>query len=250
MIVDAFNLILFNPLYNGLIFLVDIVPFGDVGLAVILLTIIVKLILFPLSMKAVRSQLVMRKLAPKLEEIKKKYKDDRQKQAQEMMGVYKEHNLNPISPILVILIQLPVIFALYWLFFRGGLPEVNMDIIYGFVSAPEMVNMQFLGLIDMAGRSMILAALAGITQYFQIKLSMPEIKERKNNASMKDDLARSFQLQMRYGMPVIVTIVAFIISSAVALYWLTSNLFTIGQELYVRRRFAAERAEVDEAQQS
>lgn len=235
MFVSLFYALIFNPLYNALVFLVSIVPFADVGLAVIVLTVIVKLTLFPLSLKAVKTQIVIRSIEPQLTKIRETYKD-KAEQARKTMELYKEQGINPFSSIALIFIQLPIIFGLYWVFVKGGFPEVNPDILYPFTPIPEMFNMQFLWISDISGRDIILALLAGITQYFQIKLTLPPLKERAKNPSLKDDLARSFHLQMRYVMPVIVVIIAYVISAAIAIYWTTSNLFAIGQELYVRKR--------------
>jgi YidC/Oxa1 family membrane protein insertase len=212
------------------------VPTADVGIAIILVTIVVKLIIFPLSKKATRTQMIMKRIQPELNKLKEKYKDDRQKQAEKMMEIYRENEINPLSGLGLILIQLPLIFALYWIFFKGGLPDINTLILYPFIPVPDIVNMEFIGLVDMAGKSMILAAAAGITQYYQISLTLPKIEDRKDNASLKEDLARSFQLQMKYVMPAFVFMVAYFISAAVALYWLTSNIFAIGQEFVIRKQ--------------
>lgn len=236
MISNFFSVAFYNPLYNGLVFLISVVPYADVGIAVILLTVFVKLILFPVSIKAVKTQLSMRKLEPELKKIKEKYKKDKQELARQTMALYKENEVNPFSSILLIFIQIPIIFALYWVFFKGGLPSINTDILYSFISEPSVVNMNFLGLIEVSEKNVILALFAGITQYFQIKLSLPPMKERPEKPSLKDDLARSFNIQMRYVMPFIVFFISYAISAAIALYWTTSNLFSIGQEIFVRRK--------------
>lgn len=235
MIVETFNTLIFNPLYNGLIFLIDIVPYADVGFAVVILTILVKIILFPLAHKVARMQVQMKDLAPKMDELKEKYKDDKQEQTLKIMALYKEHNVRPFLSILVIFIQLPIIFGLYWVFFRGGLPDIQIELLYSFIPFPETVNMNFLGLIDIGGRSAILALLAGVTQFVHSYYALPKPKPRGENPSIKEDLAYSFHLQMKYVMPVIVVVISYTISAAIALYWLTSNLFAIGQELIVRR---------------
>lgn len=241
MIVDFFSTFIYDPLYNGLVFFISIVPGGDVGLAVILLTIFVKFILFPLSLKAVRTQMVMREIEEPLKELQEKYKEDKQKQAQEIMALYREKGINPFSSILLLFIQIPIIFGLYWVFFKGGLPEIDTELLYSFVQAPSLINMMFLGIIDMGGRDVILALLAGITQYIQAKYSLPEIKPRdEKTASFKDDLARSFQVQIRYVLPVIVFVISYTISAAIALYWTTSNIFSILQEWYVRKNIRKE----------
>jgi len=246
MIRGLFHTFFYDPIYNGLIFLIDIIPSADVGIAIITLTIIVKLILFPLSQKAVRTQFLMRGLQPEMDKIKEKYAKDKQEQARKTMEIYKKKGINPFSGILLIFLQIPIIFALYWVFFRGGLPEINMDILYSFIQAPNQINMFFLGVVDMAGRSVVFAFLAGLSQYFQIKLSLPKMKERDGNASMKDDFARSFQLQMRYMLPIFIFIFSYFISAAVALYWFTSNIFTIGQEIFIKKKLGKETPAVAE----
>lgn len=242
MIKDAFNTIVFTPLYNGLVFFIDHVPFADVGIAVVLLTLLVKFILLPLAHKAIRTQALMRTIGPEITAIREKNKDNREAQARQTMALYKEKGVNPFSGFILILIQLPIIFGLYWVFFKGGLPVINIDILYSFITPPRTVNMEFLGLIDMAGKSLILALLAGITQFFHARLSLPALQARGEKQSFKDDLARSFHIQMRYVLPVIVAVIAYTISSAVALYWLTSNIFAIGQEIFVRRKILKEQS--------
>ena len=239
MISSFFSVTLYQPLYNGLVFLMDVLPFADVGVVVILFTIIIKLILFPLSKKAVTTQLRMRQLTPELEEIKNKYKDNKQEQAKRTMEIYKENGINPFSSIILIFIQLPIIFALYYVFLRSGLPNINMDLLYSFIPVPENVSMLFLGIINIAEKSWFLAIAAAITNFFQIRFSMPKYvpkKRKKGEApSFKDDLAKSMNIQMRYIFPVVVLFIAYSISGAIALYWTTSNLFIIGQELVIRK---------------
>jgi len=233
---SIWHTLFYDPIYNGLVFFIGVVPNADVGIAIVLITILVKLVIFPLSKKAVRTQMIMKRLEPTLKKLKEKYKDDKQKQAEQMMLIYKENEINPLSSLGLILIQLPLIFALYWAFFRGGLPVIDPEVLYSFINIPGKVNMDFLGIVDMAGKSLLFAAGAGITQYYQISLTLPKIKERKDNATLKEDLARSFQLQMKYVMPAFVFMVAYFISAAVALYWLTSNIFAIGQEFVIRKQ--------------
>lgn len=229
-----FNTFIYEPLYNGLVFLMDILPFIDAGIAIIIFTVIIKIILFPLSKKAVVTQLKMKKLEPELNKIKEKKKDP-QEQALAVMQFYKENGINPFSSLFLILIQIPIIFALYFIFYKGGLPEINSDILYSFVPSPE-VNMNFLGLMDIAKKSLLLAVLVGLTQFFQIRLSMPPSPAKLSpGASFKDSFMKSFQFQMRYIMPVFIAIVAYNISGAICLYWITSNVFAIGQELYIRK---------------
>jgi YidC/Oxa1 family membrane protein insertase len=230
----------FDPMYNGLIFFIDVIPGGDVGLAIIAMVVIVKTILLPLSIKAAKTQKIMREIEPKLKELKEKYKDNREEQARAMMVVYKEAGMNPFASIFVMLLQIPIIIALYYSVYSGGgiaLPEINSEILYSFIASPLAVSMNFLGLIDITGKSIWLAALAGVTQFFQIKLSMPELPPRDPNAApdLKEDFMRNMQLQMRYVMPVIIFFAAYFISAAIALYFFVSNVVALAQEYYVRR---------------
>jgi YidC/Oxa1 family membrane protein insertase len=240
MIASLFNLLIHDPLYNALVFLIGVVPLADVGMAVILLTLLVKLLLYPLAKQAIKTQITLREINPKLAEIKKQFKDNQQEQVKQTLAVYKENDIHPLSGIATLFIQLPVILGLYWVFFKGGLPEIDPTDLYNFISKPDKVNMIFLGLVDMGGRSIVLALLAGGTQFIHAKIAIkPPETTTKPGESLKDDLARSMSVQMRYVLPIIVGVIAYTISSAVALYWTTSNLFTIGQELIVRRKFRA-----------
>ncbi|MCI5108671.1 MAG: YidC/Oxa1 family membrane protein insertase [Candidatus Pacebacteria bacterium] len=214
----------------------DTSPLFDAGMAVLLLTVIIKLILFPLSKKAVITQLRMKQIAPELEKVKEEYKDDKQVQAQKTLELYKENGIRPFASILLIFIQLPIIFALYKVFLQSGLPEINTELLYSFVPTPENVNVMFLGLIDITSKSWILAICAAVTNFFQIRYSMPAYTPKEGaERTLKDDFAKSMQLQMKYVFPVVVLFIAYSISGAIAIYWTTSNLFMIGQELVLRK---------------
>lgn len=227
----------YQPLYNALVYLISVVPGANVGIAIIILTLLVRGALLPLSHKSVVSQAKMRSIAPHIEKVKEKHKDNKQEQARKVMELYKEHGINPFSGCLLVLIQLPIIFALYFVFFKG-LPTLNAEHLYSFVHLPDVVpSMMFLGVI-LSGKSLILALIAAGTQYYQIKLSIPPVAPIKEGEkpTFKDEFARSFNVQMRFMLPIIVFGVSYTISAAVALYWATSNLFSIGHELYVKRK--------------
>lgn len=208
-------------------------PWLDLGLAIVVFTILVKLILFPLSQKQIKTQIKIKEIEPKINEIKEKYLD-KQERAVKTMELYKSEKINPFAGFLPILIQIPIIFALYFIFLRSGFPEINSEILYSFVKAPLDVNMMFLGLLDVSQKSVILAVLAGISQYFQAKLASP-ITKKTEKGGLGEDFARSMSIQMRYVFPVMIFFIAYTISAAVAIYWTTSNIFMIGQELYVKR---------------
>lgn len=241
--------VFFDPIYNGLIFIAGHLPGADVGVAIILLTVIVKVILLPLSIKAARAQYAMRFIEPKLKEIKEKYKDDREALGRNTMAAYKEAGINPLLGIFLALIQIPVIIALYLSVYSGGgvkLPAVNEALLYDFVRNPGNLSMLFLGLFDITGRSAVLAVLAGATQYVSGILTLPSIKPKTSDTpDFKEDLARSMQLQMKYAMPVIILFVAYTVSAAVALYFVVSNLMSIIQEYIVRMRIPDRHSDIE-----
>lgn len=229
----------FDPVYNGLIFFIDVVPGGDVGVAIILTTIAVKVILLPLSIKASKTQKVIREIDPKIKEIKEDIKDP-QKQAQAIMDLYKESGINPFASILLMFIQIPIIIALYFSVYSGGgvpLPGINTELLYSFIPSPDTITMLFLGVLDIAQKSLPLAVLAGIAQFVHGNIAFPKLPPRDPNKapSMKDDFGRNMQMQMKYVMPILIAIVAYSISAAIALYFIVSSLTAIAQELALKR---------------
>ena len=238
----VFHTVFFDPVYNALVFFIDVIPGGDVGLAIIATVIVVKFCLLPLSIKAVKTQKIMKELEPKLKELKEKYKDKKEEQAKAMMALYKDAGMNPFASILLLFIQIPFVIAIYLAVSRGGgisLPGINTDILYTFIPNPSMVSMEFLGQFDITQKSLVLALLAGVTQFFSTRLSMVAmpLKERDPNAvpNLKDDFARNMQFQMKYVMPIFIIFIAYSFSATIALYFVVSNLVQIAQELYVRK---------------
>ncbi len=240
MLTSIWHNVFFDPIYNGLVFFIDTIPGGDVGVAIICIVVVVKTLLLPLSVKAAKTQKIMREIEPKLKEIKEQHKENREAQALAMMAVYKEAGLNPFASIFLMLLQIPILFALYYSVYNGGgiaLPEINTGLLYSFIANPAVVTMNFLGVIDITGKSFLLAVIAGVTQYIQFSLALPALPPKKEGEepNFKDDFMRTMQLQMRYVMPVIIGVVGYVISAAIALYFVVSNLMAILQELYVRR---------------
>jgi YidC/Oxa1 family membrane protein insertase len=229
-----YNTFFYNPLYNTLVFLIDVLPGADVGLAVVILTILVKLVLFPLSQKALKAQASIKLAQKEIDNIKVKYADNRELLAKEMLAVYKKYNINPFAGFLTLLIQIPVLFALYFIFYKGGLPVINTSILYSFTTIPDIVNMKFLGIFDVSTRSLVAAILVGITQFFQARYALAK-QEVPQEAGFKGDFVRGLHIQMKYVFPVMIALIAYSLISVVSLYWIVSNLFGIGQELYLRR---------------
>jgi YidC/Oxa1 family membrane protein insertase len=234
--ISLWNAIVYKPLYNALILLIGILPGNSVGGAIILLTLFVKIVLYPLTGKSIKAQRQMRELEPDLKRIRDAHKDDRQKQAKLTMELYQQHKVTPLSGCLPILVQIPVIIGLYWVFLKG-LDVVDTSILYSFVSVPASLDMHFL-MFDLTQKSIILALLAGVTQFIQTHISLgkqpPLPPPSAEKASFQEDFARSMQVQMRYILPVMIGFIAYTTAGAVALYWATSNILSIIQELLMR----------------
>ncbi len=234
MLKNIWDTVLYEPLLNALAFLVSIIPGGDVGVAVIVLTILVKIALFPLSQKSIENQTKMNLLTPEINKIKKSGAS-KEEQARQTFELYKKHKTNPFSSCLLVLVQIPIIFALYYVFFKG----INFEggYLYSFINAPAHINMNFLGILDIGSKSLFLAILAGISQFFQAYyMPKPAVLNSGEKGSFQDNFAKSMHMQMKYVFPFLVAFFAYSVSGAVALYWITSNIFSIGQQLYANRK--------------
>ena len=234
-----YHLLISQPLYNGLILLMRLLPFFDAGVVVIIFTVIVKIILLPLSIKASKTQIKMNSVQKDLNAIKEKYKDSKEEQSKKTLEYYKEHNINPFAGFFILLIQLPIIIGLYRIFLKSGLPQINTSFLYSFVSAPLVINMNFLNLINISQKSLVLAVIAGITTYFQISLAnkSQESSSTSGQSNIQADFARAMSINMKYFFPVLVVFISWSISAALSLYWITNNLFAIGQEIYIKNKY-------------
>lgn len=225
-----FNLLLVQPLFNGLVFLYQHVTFQDLGLAIILLTVFIRFLLYPLFYKAMKNQSLMQKIQPDVSRIQKEHKADKQKQAEELMKLWKEHKVNPFSGFFLILIQLPILIALYRVFTIGFKPEAFAKL-YSFVSQPENINNMFLSLIDLTVPSMIIVAIAVISQAVQSYLSLPKIKP--GEAPTK---GQQTSRKMMWIGPILTLIILPQFSAALGVYWFTTSLFSIGQQYLINKR--------------
>ena len=231
-----FDTLLYNPLFNFLVFLYNTAAFGDFGLAIILLTVVIRLILSPLSVKALRSQRMLNELQPKIREIQKKFKDDTQKQTREVMALYKDNNTNPFSGCFLLLIQLPVLFALYRISV-AGFNEGSLADLYSFVDKPELLNSLFLGFFELTKRSIPLGLIAGAVQFFQMKLSLAGTKKTSGDLSGKTQSAAFAGLsgQMLYFFPLMIIIVSLSFPAGLPLYLIATTAFSILEQLYVNK---------------
>lgn len=233
--ISFFKTVVYVPLYNVLVWLIDVLPGADVGLAIIILTILVKLVLYPLSKKSSLTQLKMKEHEAELNQIKEKHKDQKD-QALAVMEFYKKHGINPFSSFATIFIQIPIIYSLYYMFAQSGLPAIDVSLIYPFISAPAVISTEFLGLIDVAGKSLFLALLAGVSSFFQMRMASA-VPQTNSTGSFGDALSKAMSLQMKFVLPIIVFFVSWRISGAIALYWFVSNITGLLQDRYIKTRF-------------
>lgn len=231
----AFNIFLYQPLFNLLVLLYNYIPGGDFGVAVIFLTIIIRFAIFPLSVKAVNSQKSLQDLQPKIQEIQKKYKDDKEKQAKETFELYKKEKINPFSGLFLALIQLPVLIALYKVFWSGLKPEELVNL-YHFVSNPGHINPVFLGIADLSKSNLWLALLAAVCQFFQTKMLLPKTKPASKNLKGEPDFSQMMQKQMLYFSPVLTIVILMSLPSALGLYWTVSGIFSIIQQYFILKK--------------
>jgi YidC/Oxa1 family membrane protein insertase len=232
---NFFYIILYQPLFNSLVILYNYIPGHDFGVTIIALTLVVRVVLFPISLKAVNSQRGLQKLQPKMQEAQKKHKDDKEKQAKAILELYKTEKINPFSGLLLVLIQLPILIALYSVF-RGGFDPKQLTSLYGFVFNPGHINPLFLHIIDLSKPNLIFAVLAGLTQYFQTKMLLPKNDPKISGGSKQTDMAQVMQKQMTYFMPVFTIIILIGLPSALGLYWTISGLFSVIQQYLIFKK--------------
>lgn len=226
---EMFHIVFYQPIYNLLVWLYDVLPFGGIGLAIIIVTLLIKGVLFPFTFKMLKSQRAMQELQPKIAEIREKYKDDKEKMAAELMEAYKENNVNPMASCLPLLIQLPIFWALYRVL-TDGLQSIDPAELYGFVAHPGTIDTMFLG-INLAEISIILAVLAGIAQYFQVTRTMsqrPAKEVAKSSGAMDEAMMANMNKMMKYFLPGMTLVLGLTsLPGGVMLYWLATTFLTV-----------------------
>lgn len=224
---ELFNTILTQPLFNLLVFLYNIIPGENLALAIIALTILIKLALYPLASQAIRSQKALQELQPKINALKSKYKGDREGLAKATMGLYKAEKVNPLSSCLPLLIQLPFLIAVFHVFSYGLHPE-NLNQLYSFIQNPGTLKTVAFGL-DLAQPNIYLAALTGLAQYFQTKM-LVHTRQPKVPGAKDEDMMAQMNKQMMYFMPIITVVIGASMPAGLILYWLVTTVLTIGQQ--------------------
>lgn len=225
--VSLYHAVVFQPILNALVYLYETVAFQDIGIAIILLTILIRLILWPLFHRSIRHQAVMQQIQPKLKRIQEDLKDKREEQARAMMELFSEHKINPFSGIGLLLLQLPILFALYHVF-TGIFDPATAENLYSFVRLGEPIRTNFLGLINLAESNIVMVALAAIAQYFQGKHSLRNVVADNNPAA-------SMQKNLVYIGPVLTLLIFWNFPAAVSLYWVVTSVIGIVQQVVINK---------------
>ena len=255
-LVSFYNEILYYPLFNLMVFFYNVIPGQDIGVAIIVVTLLVRFALYPMNSKSIKSQRAMQAIQPEMKEIQKKYKEDKEKQAKELMALYQRRKVNPFSGCLPLLAQFPILIALYHVFINGFKDE-SLVILYSFVNNPGHLNPISFGIINLSETNIYLALIAASLQYFQTKMLMERKKNKKNKEENKEesenkektpeektqDFAQAMTKQMVYIMPVITFVFAMSFPSGLALYWAVTTLFAIVQQYIIMRKTKKQEAE-------
>lgn len=232
-----FHEALFRPLFNLLVGITNILPTHNVGFAIIAVTLLTRLVLLPSSLhhakQLQRNQDKMTGLKKELETINRKYKDNKAKRAEETMALYRQAGINPASGCLPLLIQLPILLALFRVFNTGLGPDTYQHL-YQFVSHPEALHSVFLG-VSLSEPNVYFAVLAGIAQFVQMRFFNPTPPAQPGLNESSEQMMAAMQNNMRYIFPVMTTFFALRFPTALTLYWIVSTLFGIIQQLIVKR---------------
>jgi YidC/Oxa1 family membrane protein insertase len=240
-IVLVYNVIFYQPLFNALVWLYNSIPGHDIGLAIVLLTIVIRLILFPLNYLAIRSQRSLQTVQPKVDALRTQYKDNQEQLAKELMILYKNENVNPFSSCLPVLVQLPFLIALYQVFIHG-LKSQSMEMLYPFINNPGTINTVSLGFLNLSQPNIVLAIMAGLAQFWQSKMMVskrpPLVKGKEIEGSGDEKMTAIMNKQIVYFMPMLTVIIGISLPSGLTLYWFLSTLLMALQQVWMFRKHA------------
>lgn len=220
-----FNNILVYPLLNLLVLIYNFIP--DIGVGIILLTVLIRLLLMPSFHKSLKAQKQMADMQPKLNEIREKHKGNKEAEARAMMEFYKENKTNPFASCLPLVIQLPLLIALYRVFIIGLNGQSLDGLLYPWVHNPGAISPVFLHFMDLSKPSLVLGIIAGLAQYFQSRLMLPK--------SQSDATMKALSIQTLYLLPAITVLFSLKLPGGLPLYWIVTTLFAVGQQYYIMK---------------
>lgn len=234
-----FNTFFLRPIYNLVVYIINYIPSYDVGIAIILVTILIKIILFKPNLNSQKSSYLMREAQLDIEKIKEKYKNNNTKIAEETMKIYKERNIKPFASILLLIIQIPIFFALYYVF-RDGF-TLKPDLLYSFINFPETTKKLAFGLLDLSEKNIWVGVSTGLAMFILSRRQSKVFKDlNKNSKDVKDDsfksfFTRSLQMQMTYFLPILIGVSASFLPAGLGVYWTTNNILSIFQDIYIKK---------------
>lgn len=234
-----YNEFLWRPLFNALVWLYGVLPASDLGVAIVVLTVLIRAALSPLLARAQESQRRMAGIQPHMKRVQEQFKHDREAQGRALMALYAEHQVNPFFTFLALAVQLPILIALFQVF-REGLDPSSLTYLYSFVPHPEVLKSVSFGILDLTKGSITLGLVAAATQYWQTKLITPP----QQPGAGKKDFAAILQWQTTYLFPGLILVWSYTLPSALTLYWTAMNAFGIVQEIVSRRRRTRENKEL------
>lgn len=233
MLGNLFHILLYQPFLNALVLIYELVPGKDFGVAVILLTALLRLLMYPLSAQAFRAQKALSLLQPKVQELQEKLKNNKEEFSRKLFELYKQERVNPFASLLPLLVQFPAIIALYQVFSKG-LNDDQLSFLYSWVLNPGHIDPFFFGLLDLSARSIPVAVLAALFQYVQGKQAMSFAPPM----GKQNDMARAMQGPILYIIPLVTGFFASQLPSALGLYWIATSIFSIGQQWYLQQKYA------------
>ncbi|MBU0707888.1 YidC/Oxa1 family membrane protein insertase [Patescibacteria group bacterium] len=240
--IELFNTVLFEPIFNLLMVVYHYLPPHDLGISIIVVTLVLKLLLYLPSLSSIRSQQAMQEIQPKLDALRKKYEKNKEELSRQLVSFYKENKISPFSSCLPLLIQFPILLALFRVFIAvsgtdadtGILPAEQLEHLYGtfketYASTP--IDTTLLGFVDLAQtKNYIMAGLAAGLQFWQSRMMM-----KRNKKTATKNIAQSMSQQMIYLMPVMTFIFGVTFPAGLTLYWATSTLFQVAQQyMFIR----------------
>ena len=221
---------LYRPLLNGLVWFYTELPVEDLGLAIVALTVTIRLILTPILWKAQKAQKSLAALQPEIKKIQDGVKGDREAQGKALMELYKKYKVNPFSGCLLMAVQLPVLIALFHVF-QAGLDPAELSRLYSFVSRPDALNTTGFGFLDLTKGNIFLGVVAAAAQYLQTKLTVSAPAPSSDRA----DFAKIMQWQTTYLFPALILVWSYTLPAALTVYWTVMSVFGIVQEVIMRR---------------
>lgn len=274
---NVFELIVMQPIFNALLFIYAILPGHDFGLSIIIFTILVRLALWPLIKKQLHQTKLMRKVQPELKKLKAQTKGDRQAEAKLVMELYRERGVKPFSSIGILIIQLPIFLALFYVInIITQHPDQIAKFIYDFVKQFEPVNYliqnphaaeSLFGVVDLAKSAfhggkvypalIALALIAALFQYIQTKQLMPQTDSKKKLRDILKDSASGAKVdqsemtaimtgRMAMFMPALLLVFALFLPGAVVLYYAISSIVAVIQQHIILNKDEEELMEIAE----